>query len=284
MQLVRVLSIAISMLMSATVLNAETPLMKELPNRIKAFLCETEKYSHKNHLIFFQSENGWTINGLTEWPVTKNEKGFIINVNLFDYEGVVTLSENQNGSWKLVTPQPQSESEEWDCRLEDDFVTSLIEIIYPHIFEITTSLSFQEYKEFIAANNISNSQNIDLDKNTNEIKQLNDDLTQTETKTHKNNEVGNIIRNKMRLCWNPPVGVENGLTNVMILGVKLDIDGKLMERPVNLTPNSEVGSLKAFEAASKALIRCSPFNDLDPEMYESWKEITIKFDPRNLGR
>ena len=96
--------------------------------------------------------------------------------------------------------------------------------------------------------------------------------------------VGNIIRNKMRLCWNPPVGVENGLTNVMILGLKLDIDGKLMERPVNLTPNSEVGSLKAFEAASKALIRCSPFNDLDPEMYESWKEITIKFDPRNLGR
>ncbi|MDA8800377.1 cell envelope biogenesis protein TolA [Amylibacter sp.] len=31
--------------------------------------------------------------------------------------------------------------------------------------------------------------------------------------------VGNIIRNKMRLCWNPPVGVENGLTNVMILMV-----------------------------------------------------------------
>ena len=76
MQLVRVLSIAISMLILATVLNAETPLMKDLPNRFKAFLCESEKYSHKNHFIFFQSENGWTINGSTELPVTKNEKGF----------------------------------------------------------------------------------------------------------------------------------------------------------------------------------------------------------------
>ena len=42
MQLVRVLSIAISMLILATVLNAETPLMKDLPNRFKAFLCESE--------------------------------------------------------------------------------------------------------------------------------------------------------------------------------------------------------------------------------------------------
>ena len=58
--------------------------------------------------------------------------------------------------------------------------------------------------------------------------------------------VGNIIRNKMRLCWNPPVGVENGLTNVMILGLKFDIDGKLVESPVNLTPDSGLTNLGAY--------------------------------------
>ena len=96
--------------------------------------------------------------------------------------------------------------------------------------------------------------------------------------------VGNIIRNKMRLCWNPPVGVENGLTNVMILGLKFDIDGKLVESPVNLTPDSEVGSLQAFEAARRAVIRCSPYNELDPEIYEGWKELNLKFNPKNMGR
>ena len=96
--------------------------------------------------------------------------------------------------------------------------------------------------------------------------------------------VGNIIRNKMRLCWNPPVGVENGLTNVMILGLKFDIDGKLVESPVNLTPDSGVGSLQAFEAARRAVIRCSPYNELDPEIYEGWKELNLKFNPKNMGR
>jgi len=96
--------------------------------------------------------------------------------------------------------------------------------------------------------------------------------------------VGNIIRNKMRLCWNPTVGVENGLTNVMILGLKFDIDGKLVESPVNLTPNSGVGSLQAFEAARRAVIRCSPYNELDPEIYDGWKELNLKFNPKNMGR
>ena len=96
--------------------------------------------------------------------------------------------------------------------------------------------------------------------------------------------VGNIIRNKMRLCWNPPVGVEHGLTNVMILGLKFDIDGKLVESPVNLTPNSGVGSLQAFEAARRAVIRCSPYNELDPEIYDGWKELNLKFNPKNMGR
>lgn len=96
--------------------------------------------------------------------------------------------------------------------------------------------------------------------------------------------VGNIIRNKMRLCWNPPVGVENGMTNVIILGLKFDIDGKLAESPVNLTPNSGIGSLQAFEAARRAVIRCSPYEELDPEIYEGWKELNLKFNPKNMGR
>jgi len=95
--------------------------------------------------------------------------------------------------------------------------------------------------------------------------------------------VGNIIRNKMRLCWNPAVGVENGLTNVTILGLKFDIDGRLVES-VNLSPNSGFGSQKAFEVARRAVIRCSPFEGLDPNSYEVWKEINLIFNPKKMMR
>ena len=123
-----------------------------------------------------------------------------------------------------------------------------------------------------------------LEKSSVKIDRLEDDLTQVKTKTYKINEVGNIIRNKLVLCWNPPVEHGDGLANDIILGLKLDIDGKLMETPVNLTPNSGVGSLKAFEAAKRAAVRCSPYNDLDPEMYESWKELNLIFNSKILGR
>ena len=96
--------------------------------------------------------------------------------------------------------------------------------------------------------------------------------------------VGNIIRNKMKLCWNPPVGVENGLTNVMILGLKFDIDGKLVESPTNLTPDSGVGSLQAFEAARRAVIRCSPYDELDQEIYDGWSELILEIRPKSIGR
>ena len=97
-------------------------------------------------------------------------------------------------------------------------------------------------------------------------------------------DVGNIIRNKMQLCWNPPVGVENGIDNTLILGLKFNIEGKLTESPVNLTPYSGVGSLQAFEAARRAVIRCSPYDELDPELYDGWKELNIKINVKNLER
>ena len=97
-------------------------------------------------------------------------------------------------------------------------------------------------------------------------------------------DVGNIIRNQMRLCWNPPVWAENGLPQSIILGLKFDIEGRLIESPVNLTPDSGVGSLQAFEAARRAVIRCSPFDKLDPELYDGWKELNIKIKTKNLGR
>ncbi|MDB4191384.1 cell envelope biogenesis protein TolA [Amylibacter sp.] len=97
-------------------------------------------------------------------------------------------------------------------------------------------------------------------------------------------DVGNIIKNKMTKCWNPPVGVENGQTSVIVLGLKFDINGELLETPENITLNSGDGSLQFYEAARRAVMRCAPYNELDTELYHGWKELRFKFDPKNMGR
>ena len=282
MQLVKVLSIAISLLMSATGLKAETPSVDELSNGITAFLCEDDKGVASIPLIFTRFEDKWVLNGSSTASVTLNEKGFMLNFPSPN-QGIGIINPNQNGSWKY---EYLGEAGSWEmvCSIRNDFTRILIDIIRPKIIESATAFSLLEYQEMITANNIIKSLRIDLDKSFSEIERLNIELTQAQAENYKNTEVADIIINKMRLCWNPPVGVENGLTNVMILGLKFDIDGKLVESPVNLTPDSGVGSLQAFEAARRAVIRCSPYNELDPEIYEGWKELNLKFNPKNMGR
>ena len=282
MQLVKVLSIAISLLMSATGLKAETPTVEELANSITAFLCEDDKGVASIPLIFTRSEDKWILNGSSTASVTMNEKGFMLNFPSPN-QGIGIINPNQNGSWKY---EYLGEAGSWEmvCSIRNDFTRILIDIIRPQIIESATAFSLLEYQEMITANNIIKSLRIDLDKSFSEIERLASELSEARAENYKNTEVAYIIINKMGLCWNPPVGVENGVTNNMILGLKFDIDGSLVESPVNLTPNSGVGSLQAFEAARRAVIRCSPFNELDPNMYQAWKEITIKFNPKNLGR
>jgi len=109
------------------------------------------------------------------------------------------------------------------------------------------------------------------------------DSSLTLTAEQKEN-IENIITNKMKLCWNFPIGSENGLPQSIILGLKFDIEGRLIESPVNLTPDSGVGSLQAFEAARRAVIRCGPYDELDPELYDGWKELKILIKIKNLER
>jgi hypothetical protein len=287
MQLIKVFSIAISLLMSATGLKAETPSIEELSDGITAFLCEDDKGVASIPLIFTRSEDKWVLNGSSTASVTMNEKGFMLNFPSPN-QGIGIINPNQNGSWKY---EYLGEAGSWEmvCSIRNDFTRILIDIISPQIIESATSFSLLEYKEMITANNIINSLRIDLDKSFSEIERLNIELTQAQAENYKNNELGYIITNKMKLCWNPPVSVETGMTNVMILGLKFDIDGNLLENPINLTPNADgvdnlVDNLQTFEAARRAVIRCSPYQELDPKMYEVWKEMTLKFYPQNLGR
>ncbi|GLQ33780.1 cell envelope integrity/translocation protein TolA [Amylibacter marinus] len=84
-------------------------------------------------------------------------------------------------------------------------------------------------------------------------------------------------------CWNVPVGLKNDGDNVVTMKINLNREGRLEGEPTRVSPQSgsAAGILQAYEAARRALIRCQPYN-LPDEKYETWREIEIVFNPRNM--
>jgi len=317
MQASKVLSIAISLIMSFSSLKADTLSIEDLNWSFTTFLCEDENKVANMPLVFYESKSGWEVMGVGgDYEVTVNKNGFMIKF-LPPNEGIALLSDDaQYPLWKYEYLGDLG-SFETVCNRQDQLTDVLIKAITPKIVEYANSISLLEYKELITANDKIKSLEIDLTKSYLESESKNvasenaairhkeemaiaaerhkkelamanerhkEELSESIIESYKNNQIANIVIDKMKRCWIPHVGVENGLTNVMNLGLKFDIDGKLVESPVNLTPNSEIGSLQAFESVRRAIIRCSPYNELDPDIYQAGQEITIKFDPRNLGR
>ena len=317
MQASKLLGIAISLIMSFSALKAETLSIEDLDWAFRTFLCEDENKVANVPLVFFESKSGWEVMGVGgDYEVTVNKNGFMIKF-LPPNEGIALLSDDaQYPLWKYEYLGDLG-SFETVCNRQDQLTDVLIKAITPKIVEYANSISLLEYKELITANDKIKSLEIDLTKSYLESESKNvasenaairhkeemaiaaerhkkelamanerhkKELSESIIESYKNNQIANIVIDKMKRCWIPHVGVENGLTNVMNLGLKFDIDGKLVESPVNLTPNSGIGSLQAFESVRRAIIRCSPYNELDPDIYQAGQEITIKFDPRNLGR
>lgn len=89
------------------------------------------------------------------------------------------------------------------------------------------------------------------------------------------------LRAQIARCWSPPVGVvEAGRLQVRI-GMDLNLDGTLTTPPRLLNPSSDHIFTIAAEAAMRAVNRCQPYY-LPPEKYDSWRQIHLTFDPREL--
>lgn len=90
------------------------------------------------------------------------------------------------------------------------------------------------------------------------------------------------MRARLMKLWNPPAGVQNPEELVVKIRIHLGRDGRLAGPPMVLT--SGRGSLfqTARDNAVRALFRGQPFDMLSPSTYETWKEIEITFDPRDM--
>jgi hypothetical protein len=92
------------------------------------------------------------------------------------------------------------------------------------------------------------------------------------------------LRARLMALWNPPVGIQNPEEFVIRIRIRLNRDGRLSAPPSVLSSGHGVLFTTARDSAVRAVFRGQPFDMLRPEHYETWKDIEVTFDPRDMFR
>jgi hypothetical protein len=91
------------------------------------------------------------------------------------------------------------------------------------------------------------------------------------------------VRNKIRPCWNT-IGGGRDQNMIITLIVQMNQDGTPVKAELKDTGryNNDPNYRAAADAAHRAIMnpRCQPW-PLSPEKYNSWRNITFNFDPRD---
>lgn len=94
------------------------------------------------------------------------------------------------------------------------------------------------------------------------------------------------LRAQVERCWNFPAGAANPEDLVVTVKISLNPDGTLSDAPrVAERDRARVITDQYFrvaaEAAVRAVRRCEPYR-LPVEKYSNWRQIELRFDPREL--
>jgi hypothetical protein len=95
-----------------------------------------------------------------------------------------------------------------------------------------------------------------------------------------------LIRRQIADCWNLQPGARDARNMVVTLRMRLNRDGTVEEATIIDSSgrlNSDPFYRIAAEAAQRAVLnpRCNPLR-LPPEKYDTWKSMTLNFDPRQM--
>jgi len=90
-----------------------------------------------------------------------------------------------------------------------------------------------------------------------------------------------LLRRQISRCWNPPIGVQGAENLIIAIRISLTRDGALSGAPEVDGTVSGVTERVAAESALRAVRRCAPYQ-LPPEKYDTWREIRVTFDPRQM--
>jgi colicin import membrane protein len=92
------------------------------------------------------------------------------------------------------------------------------------------------------------------------------------------------LRARLMQLWNPPVGIRNASEVIIRIRVLLGRDRKLAGPPQVITSGQGAMFESARDSAIRAVFRAQPFDMLRAETYETWRDMEITFDPRDMFR
>jgi colicin import membrane protein len=92
------------------------------------------------------------------------------------------------------------------------------------------------------------------------------------------------LRARLMALWNPPVGIKNPEEFIIRVRMQLKPDGRLAGPPQVLTSGHGQLYDSARDSAIRAVFRAQPFDMLRKETYDTWKDIEVTFDPRDMFR
>ncbi|HEX8829358.1 MAG TPA: hypothetical protein VF778_14745 [Xanthobacteraceae bacterium] len=90
------------------------------------------------------------------------------------------------------------------------------------------------------------------------------------------------LRARISSCWSPPPGIDVNSKVYIVLRVLFKPDGTLLREPVPVEGSASSLGPSLAESAKRALLLCQPFTMLKPQHYDQWKDLELKFDPREL--
>jgi hypothetical protein len=90
---------------------------------------------------------------------------------------------------------------------------------------------------------------------------------------------------QMQKCWSVPAGAANAADLIVKIKVYLNADGSLAQPP-ELADKTKLLTGDTFyraaaDSAMRAIRRCAPFK-MPADKYNSWREIDLNFDPREM--
>ena len=91
------------------------------------------------------------------------------------------------------------------------------------------------------------------------------------------------IKQQIERNWSVPAGAKDAANLVVRIHISLNPDGSL-SGPPQIVDQSRMGDdyyRAAAESALRAIYKSEPLK-LPPDKYESWRDITLTFDPKEM--
>lgn len=95
------------------------------------------------------------------------------------------------------------------------------------------------------------------------------------------------IRSQFAKCWNVPAGALDAANLAVTLRIQVAEDGSVLKVELTSSGRSRYNSGDSFfraaaDSAMRAVHECSPLQNLPADKYDTWRDMELTFDPKDM--